>query len=107
MIYGTTEFDELLKDVISNNKKHECYDECCDHAEEMSWHLYGVKPVKLLERTRPNEDPEIKTYRLENYEPITKSAADKAVHIVSKIFNPNLYSVRWKDKSKSSEELKK
>jgi hypothetical protein len=107
MIYGTPEFDELLKDVISNEKRHESYEECCEHAEEMSWHLYGVTPVKLLERTRPNEDPEIKSYRIENYEPITKSAADKAVHIVSKIFNPNLYSVRWKDKNASSEELKK
>lgn len=107
MIYGTPEFEELLKDVISNGKRHDCYEECCEHAEEMSWHLYGVKPVKLLERTRPNEDPEIKDYRLENYEPITKSAADKAVHIVSKIFNPNLYSIRWRDKTPSSEELKK
>lgn len=107
MIYGTPEFDELLKDVISNKKRHDLYEVCCEHAEEMSWHLYGVKPEKLLERTRPNEDPEIKQYRLENYEPITKSAADKAVHIVSKIFNPNLYSVRWKEKTSSSEELKK
>lgn len=107
MIYGTPEFDELLKDVISNEKRHDNYQCCVDHAEEMSWHLYGVKPEKLLERTRPNEDPDIRQYRLENYEPITKSAADKAVHIVSKIFNPNLYSVRWKDQTKSSEELKK
>lgn len=107
MIYGTPEFDELLKDVISNKKRHDDYDECCEHAEEMSWHLYGVKPEKLLERTRPNEDPDITAYRLENYEPITKSAADKAVHIVSKIFNPNLYSVRWKEQTASSEELKR
>lgn len=106
MIYGTPEFDELLMDVISKGKRHDRYEECCEHAEEMSWHLYGVKPVKLLERTRPNEDPEITTYRIENYEPITKSAADKAVHIISKIFNPNLYSVRWKEQTPSTEELK-
>src|SRR5688572_12175321 len=107
MIFGTPEFDDLLRDVISNKKRHDLYEVCCEHAEEMSWHLYGVKPEKLLERTRPNEDPDIKQYRLDNYEPITKSAADKAVHIVSKIFNPNLYSVRWKEKTSSSEELKK
>lgn len=107
MIYGTPEFDELLKDVISNKKRHDNYECCVEHAEEMSWHLYGVKPEALLERTRPNEDPDITQYRLDNYEPITKSAADKAVHIVSKIFNPNLYSIRWKEKNSSAEELKK
>lgn len=106
MIYGTPEFDELLKDVISNARRHDTYESTVDHAEEMSWHLYGVKPEKLLERTRPNEDPDIKKYRLDNYEPITKSAADKAVHIVSKIFNPNLYSIRWKDRNQTTDELK-
>lgn len=106
MIYGTPEFDELLKDVISNAKRHDNYECTVDHAEEMSWHLYGVKPEKLLQRTRPNEDPDITQYRLDNYEPITKSAADKAVHIVSKIFNPNLYSIRWKDKNKVTDELR-
>lgn len=94
-------------DVISNEKRHEGYERCTEHAEEMSWHLYGVKPIKLLERARPNEDPEITNYRIENYEPITKSAADKALNIVSKIFNPNLYSVRWKEKNASAELLKK
>lgn len=88
MIYGTPEFEKLLKDVISNEKRHDNYECTVEHAEEMSWHLYGVKPEKLLNRTRPNEDPDITQYRLDNYEPITKSAADKAVHIVSKIFNP-------------------
>jgi hypothetical protein len=106
MIYGTPEFEELLKDVISNGKRHDNYESTVEHAEEMSWHLYGTTPVELLERTRPNEDPDITQYRKDNYEPITKSAADKAVHIVSKIFNPNISSVRWKEKNAKTDELK-
>lgn len=119
MIYGENEFDDTLKNIIRDTKtnidgtvdthkgyRHPCYQECVDHAEEMSWHLYGEKPVTLLSRTRPREDPAVTNYRIENYEPTTKSAADKAINIVSKIFNPNLYSIRWKDPSKSSQELK-
>jgi hypothetical protein len=106
MIYGTPEFEELLRNVISNEKRHDTYTQTVEHAEEMSWHFYGTTPLKLLEKTRPNEDPDVTEYRLDNYEPITKSAADKSVHIVSKIFNPNLYSIRWKDKNANAEELK-
>lgn len=106
MIYGTREFDELIRDVISKEKRHESYEECCEHAEEMSWHLYGVTPVELLERVRPNESTAVKDYRIENYEPITLSAADKAIDVVSKMFNPNLYSIRWKEKGEQADELK-
>lgn len=112
MIYGTPEFDNILIKILKPTGKdgegyrHPTYKETCDHAEEMSWHMYGVKPEKLLRRVRPREDPEVTEYRLDNYEPTTKSAADKAIHITSKIFNPNLYSIRWKDENDSSKKLK-
>jgi hypothetical protein len=113
MIYGTQEFDDTLKKVIQGPQedkkhgyRHSCYDECCDHAEVMSWHLYGCKPEELLTRSRPREDPDVTKYRLDNYEPTTKSAADKAITIVQKIFNPNLYSIRWSQESSGSKKLK-
>lgn len=112
MIYGTEEFNDTLVKIIKGPKhdkpgyRHPCYQEACDHAEEMGWHLYGHTPDTLLERVRPREDPEVTRYRKDNYEPTTKSASDKAVNIVSKIFNPNLYSIRWKSESESSRKLK-
>lgn len=119
MIYGDEDFDIALKKMIKGSQveidgtvefknayRHPCYHECVEHAEEMSWHLYGVTPDKLLERVRPREDPEVTRYRKENYEPTTKSAADKAINIVSKIFNPNLYSIRWKSETESGKSLK-
>lgn len=110
MIYGSGEFNRNLIHLIKSSSKeeayrHPLYKESCHHAEEMSWHLYGNTPTSLLERTRPREDPEVTKYRVDNYEPTTKSAADKAINIVAKIFNPNLYSIRWKDQSESSKEL--
>jgi hypothetical protein len=112
MIYGSVEFDETLIKIIKSPKKgedgyrHACYKESVDHAETMGWHLYGTTPETLLNRVRPREDPEVTKYRLDNYEPITKAAADKAINIVSKIFNPNLYSIRWEKHSESQEKLR-
>lgn len=112
MVYGDSEFENNLVKLIKHSHdkegkaKHSCYHQCVEHAEEMSWHLYGVTPTELLERSRPREDPEIKQYRIDNYEPTTKSAADKAINVVSKIFNPNLYSIRWEKSSESAEQLK-
>jgi len=112
MIYGEEDFDkELIRMIKTSHEegkeyRHSCYRECVEHAEEMSWHLYGVTPAELLQRARPREDPEVTQYRLDNYEPTTKSAADKAINIVSKIFNPQLYSIRWKTESESGSKLK-
>jgi hypothetical protein len=110
MIYATPEFDATILNMIKSpdgkkGYRHSCYEECCDHAEEMSWHIFGTKPEKLLTRVRPREDPDVTTYRLENYEPTTKAAADKAIAITSKIFNPNLSSIRWKDENADSKVL--
>lgn len=94
---------EILKDEAKDTAKHENYKECKDHAEEMSWHVYGAKPERLLRRTRPREDPAITTYRLESYEPITQSVCRKALSIVHKIFDPNLYSIRFEDTAPAKE----
>lgn len=111
MIYGSEEFDLALIGIIKapahgEGYRHPCYKESCEHAEEMSWHFYGVTPKTLLERVRPREDPEVTSYRIDNYEPTTKSAADKSVNITSKVFNPNLYSIRFKNENSSSMKLK-
>lgn len=90
-------------DPKKNEAKHECYNGAVAHAEEMSWHVYGKKPLKLLKRARPREDPAITLYRLESYEPITKAACKKALQIVHKIFNPTLYSIRFGQDSNAEE----
>lgn len=105
MVYGTPEFAQLLKDIIESKKRHPLYEETCRHAEAMSVHIMGDKPMYLLQRARPREEEDVQLYRVENYEPTTKSSADKAIDIVSKIFNPTLHSIVWKEKTPESEEL--
>jgi hypothetical protein len=105
MIYGSQDYAELLLQIIREGLRHDLYEQTCKHAADMSVHINGDKPVYLLELNRPREDEEVKAYRLDNYEPTTKAGADKAIKIVAKGFNPNLYSIVWKDKSKEAEEL--
>jgi hypothetical protein len=105
MVIDTQEFADNIKAVIVDEKRHDCYEFAVEHANLMAIHIYGKKPVDLLSRVRPREDPEVTTYRLENWEATTKAAADKAVHVVSKIFNPTLYSIRWKNQNSTIKEF--
>lgn len=107
MVFGTQDFAQLLKDIIESKKRHPLYEETVKHAEAMSVHIYGDKPMYLLDRARPREDGEVKLYRVTNYEPTTKAGADKAIDIVTKIFNPTLYSIRWKEETAQTKELKR
>jgi len=103
------DFLKRLKQLISDDKnehKHAHYMAAKEHAEEMSWHVYGVKPETLLKRVRPREDPAITQYRLDSYEPITKSICKKALSITHKVFNSKLYSIRF-DEDEKAQLLKK
>lgn len=105
MRYGTTEFDKLLIDMIQRDKRHDTYKKTVECYERMAVHVYGEKPIEILERTRPSEPDEVKKYRIDNYEPTTKSTAGQALSIVSKIFNPRIYQIKWKDQTTNGKKL--
>src|SRR6187549_3546907 len=105
MIYGDQEFAERLKAVIKDEYRHPLYEQTVEHCKEMRVHIYGDKPLHLLDRARPREDGDVTTYRLENYEPTTKAGADKAIDIVGKIFHHSLYSINFREQSDQSKEL--
>lgn len=105
MIYGTQEFATRLKAIMKDGARHDLYEVTCKHAKDMGVHVYGEKPMYLLDRARPREDAEVKTYRIENYEPTTKSGSDKSIDILSKMFNPSLYSITWKEQNDQVDEL--
>jgi hypothetical protein len=106
MIYGDAEFNDTLVRIIKEKYRHPYYEKACKLACEMSVHVYGDKPVELLDRVRPGEDVAIKEYRLANYEPTTKAPCGKAIKIVSKIFNPNLSSIIFPKDNQKSQKLK-
>lgn len=96
----------MLKCIDDPKHRHECYAKCVEHAEDMGVHLYGDMPNKLLDMVRPREEAETKKYRKAAYQPTTKSTAEKAVAIVTKIFNPSLYSIQWKPNNASADKLR-
>jgi hypothetical protein len=103
MVYESEEFYEILKGVIVDGLRHPLYEIAVEHEEQMAVHVLGTKPVKLLERTRPREEAEVRDYRIESYEPMTKAGSDKSLHIIQKIFAPGLSSVTWKDEDKNED----
>lgn len=98
-------FKIFIRKVCQQKLRHDTYQQSCDHADDMSVHLYGNLPVKLLNLTRPREDAETKAYRLSAYQPTTKSTTGKAISILAKIFNPILYSIRWKKQTADGTKL--
>lgn len=89
---------------IIYDKPHEAYKKAVDHAEEMSVHILGIKPVRILERVRPREDAAVRDYRLQSYEPITTAAADKAMFTVQKMMNPKLWNITFPEAGKDLEQ---
>lgn len=107
MVIGTQEFADTLKGIMRDNLRHPLYAETVKHAEEMAPHIIGDKPEYLLTRARPREDPDVTKYRIDNYEATTKAGADKALDILSKMFNPSLYSIIWKESNAEIKEFQK
>lgn len=106
MLYGSQEFAQRLKAIIQDQYRHPKYADTKKHAEEMGVHIYGEVPDHLINRLRPREEQEVKDYRIESFEPITKASAGKAIDITSKMFNPNLYSIRFKEENSETEEMR-
>jgi copper chaperone CopZ len=98
-------FQELdLTAYLKGKRRHPFYMESVDHAMDMSVHINGTKPFKLLNRVRPREDPDVKKYRLESYEPITTAAADKAMVTTQKIMNPKLWTIKFPESGQDLEQ---
>ena len=96
---------EIINDDFLNSIKkspHKYYDKTVSHAEEMGVHVNGDLPEKLLNIQRPNESPEVKRYRLEVWQPVTKSSSEKVVNTLNKIFNKRLYKLDFPEMKSDS-----
>jgi hypothetical protein len=62
--------------------------------EEMSVHTRKAKPESLLLKRRPNEDPEVTQYRLDNFEPITYGSMNRALDEATRIIGGVNFTVQ-------------
>lgn len=75
--------------------RHENFDFTVIHTEDMSVHLIGDKPVRLLDDYRPNEPKDVYNYRLKIYEPFTLSSAQKIINTICKIRNNSNFAINF------------
>lgn len=78
------EYEELKRYFVGGSK---CffYESCVEKHTEFLPHSDGKKPMKLIEKQRPNEPLVVKEFRLEIWEPITKPTFSRLVSSLSKI----------------------
>jgi hypothetical protein len=87
--------DKYFSAVEKKQITHKYYKITVNHAEEMGVHVEGETPEKLLNINRPNEQEDIKRYRLESYQPVTQSLSEKVINTVNKVFNPRLWDMEF------------
>ncbi len=98
-----TELVNYISNLVSGNSLHQNYTDNVQQAKEMGVHLKGDSPIELLEAYRPNEPTEIRDYRLNIYEPITKSQGKKIVNTLSKIQQSSNYTIKFPEQKNVSE----
>jgi len=92
------EFKDYIKDIFSGKHKHKYYDQTVELQREMGVHVSGDSPGDLIEKQRPNEPDDIKEYRKEIWQPITKPEYGKIQSVINRIFNPRYYSIQFKER---------
>jgi hypothetical protein len=76
---------EELRAYFNGDIKHYFYKECQSKYEEFLPHSDGVKPIRIIDKQRPNEPDIVKAFRLEIWEPITKPSFSRVVSSLGKI----------------------
>ena len=74
---------------------HPHYHQAVKAANRLAYHSREELPTDLLDRDRPNEDPEYKAYRLNNWEPITLPEFEKIHGQVAKLQRARGLSVEY------------
>lgn len=93
MELSKSEFEQIIKQYFRSTRtdKNEAWARVYT---EMSVHINGVIPERLIRSRRPKEDEERYTYRVANYEPITKGVIRESINSLFRIFNESNYDIK-------------
>jgi hypothetical protein len=94
--------EKYLEGIYRGKITHRFYKKTVEHAEDMGVHVEGETPEKLLKINRPNEQEDIRSYRLESYQPVTQSLSEKVINTVNKVFNPRLWEFEFPEMTTES-----
>jgi hypothetical protein len=98
------QLNQIIAGLVTDKIYHPNYSDNAEQAEEMAVHLKGNRPTRILETYRPNEPEQIKKYRLEVYEPITKSQGKRIVNVLSKIQQSSNYNIEFPEQKNIAED---
>ena len=93
-----------IASLVDSKLEHSNYYDNVEQAQQMGVHIKGDNPRSLLEAYRPNEPKEVRDYRLQIYEPITKSEGKRIVNVLSKIQQSSNYSIKFPEQESVSED---
>jgi hypothetical protein len=91
------QFDEAIgisRSVLKENRRPRVHEKWEEVVRAMAVHIEGRYPAELIDKKRPNEPPEIKEFRKQNYSPITVSVFEEAMAGLFRIFNPDNYEIK-------------
>jgi hypothetical protein len=89
---------EQIPTLLANQKyRPKNYEHWNRIRETMFIHTRGKNPGEILTRRRPNEDDDVKKYRLAIYEPITKGSMNRAIDKLFRIFAGANFSISVSD----------
>jgi hypothetical protein len=89
--------DEIPALLANEKYKPKNYEHWNRVRETMFIHTRGKNPGEILTRRRPNEDDDVKRYRLAIYEPITKGSMNRAIDKLFRIFQGANFSISVSD----------
>lgn len=77
--------EQLHQIFTGNGTMYPLYAETVKLHKELKIHAEGIVPLDLIGKRRPSENEEIRDYRNENYQPVTKLPISKAINCYGKI----------------------
>ena len=85
-----------LKSVFGGQMMHANYSETVGLAKRMAVHAYGEYPGALIDKRRPSESEETKSYRKDIYVPVTQKVVNKVITSIGKIRRSSDWSIQYK-----------
>lgn len=100
--------DELVN-IFTNKRPGFFYTKSVEKHEEFLPHSDGKKPLRIIDKQRPNEPDIVKAFRLDIWEPITKPTFSRVLSSLNKIRRSSDWSISYPKeqfpKIKNGEEL--
>lgn len=86
---------DIKKYHQDKQKRHAYYEDSVEKYEEIDLHVEGEKPSELIEKSRPNESEEMRKYRVDSFEPLTKSTVWRVFNSLGKIRKSKDWAIKY------------